>query len=118
LCVCPGPSNETCRAGEVCVKTGIIDHDCSCNGGSSCSGGQVCCQTPAGCVNLTNNAQNCGACGHTCPPGFSCGSSVCVCGGDTSCNAGSAGTCVSGNCVCGGNTCVPGQRCLPNGSCG
>lgn len=122
LCVCPGPFGaDTCKPGETCLKPSQIssDHDCSCNGGAACGAGLVCCQTPAGCVNLATTATSCGACGHACPLGFTCAAAVCKCSGDASCNAGSAGVCAaSGNCSCGSLTCAPGERCLSNATCG
>jgi hypothetical protein len=115
LCVCP--ISETCQPGEVCRDFGATT-DCSCNGGSGCASNQVCCQNPAGCFNLSTSTASCGACGRACPPSFVCSSGSCVCSGDPSCNAGSNGTCSSGLCVCGGATCLAGQRCQPNGTCG
>lgn len=121
-CVCPGgisQPDETCNYGEVCVKPGVSgNHDCRCNGGPACASGQVCCQSPAGCFDLSTNPANCGACGHACPPGFGCSAGKCVCQSAANCNAGSAGTCTSGLCVCGSTTCQNGERCLPGGTCG
>ncbi len=109
----------TCKPGETCHWVGTPGslRNCQCNGGGACGSGQVCCQI-GGCKNLSNDAANCGSCGRKCAAGFGCSSSNCVCSGDPSCNAGSAGTCSSGVCTCGTTTCAPGQRCLSNGSCG
>lgn len=113
-CLRLGP-NQTCRPGERCVNDGG-QSTCSCNGGGRCSGSQSCCE--AGCRDLGSDASNCGACGHVCPPSFSCSSGGCACSGDASCNAGSAGSCSAGVCHCGASTCGPGERCQPDGSCG
>jgi len=114
LCSCGG---TTCRSSESCVKSGNTAA-CACNGNASCGANMTCCQDPAGCRDLMVDAANCGACGHSCPPGFSCTAGGCGCTSSASCNAGSAGTCGAGLCTCGGKQCAPGQRCLANGTCG
>ncbi|MGE0323593.1 MAG: hypothetical protein AB7S68_14885 [Polyangiaceae bacterium] len=108
-------ADQVCKPGERCINNSG-QSTCSCNGGSGCGSGQTCCES--GCKNLSSDATSCGACGHTCPPGFNCASSSCVCNGDASCNAGSAGTCSSNVCHCGATTCGPGERCQPGGTCG
>jgi hypothetical protein len=105
--------NAVCAYGETCSGT-----SCSCNGGRGCMAGRSCCQTPAGCFDLTSNAANCGGCGRACPSGFVCGAGTCQCNSNDDCNAGSPGTCTAGACVCGTTTCPKGQRCLATGTCG
>jgi len=115
LCECDGTE---CRPGEICVAGGssVV---CSCNGSGACSADETCCQSPAGCVAVLTDPDNCGGCGRACPPGFDCVDGDCMCDGDGDCNAGSAGSCdPSGVCVCDSTTCNVGQRCLPDDSCG
>lgn len=114
VCSCEG---MLCAVGETC-KFETAKNVCSCNGGAACTSGQTCCQTPAGCFDLQSDAANCGGCGHACTVNFACVAGVCECDSDGDCSAGTNGTCNSGVCTCGTNTCKPGQRCLPNGSCG
>jgi hypothetical protein len=121
-CMC---GNTTCQQGEVCQHVGMAD-SCTCHGGNACTNGQTCCAKPAGCVDLTNDVNNCGACGRVCPAGFNCQSGGCGCGAnDANCNAGAPqGTyqCVqmpgADMCKCGNTQCTIGQRCLPDGTCG
>ena len=115
-CVCGG---TTCTGGQTC---GAGDA-CSCNGGPGCASGQTCCTNPSGCFDLGSDPANCGACGRSCPAGFTCDSWACHCGDDASCDAGSAGQCVTsggaaGKCKCGNTTCELGERCQPGGTCG
>jgi hypothetical protein len=110
-CSCGG---TPCAVGEICDNGGTA---CVCNGGSPCSQGKTCCSED-GCVNLTTDPDNCGACGHACPEGFVCsGGTQCKCEDAEDCLA-ADGACVSGKCVCNGVTCGYGQRCQPDGSCG
>ena len=124
ICTC---NNVACQPGEACKHDGASDV-CTCYGGAACAAGQSCCQTPSGCFDLKIDASNCGACGHACAPGFACSGGVCICGAnDANCNGGAAaGTfaCppISGPdvCVCksGATTCLNGQRCLADDTCG
>ncbi len=124
LCSCGGVQ---CRPGEACQSVGGAS-TCICGGsGAGCGAGQTCCDEPAGCFDLRNDAQNCGGCGHTCTAGFVCfdqGAFMppeCRCDDAADCNAGTGGTfsCgATGRCVCNGMTCTAGQRCLPSGQCG
>lgn len=114
LCKCAGAGGAACAPGEQCRTGG-----CKCNFGNPCTtAGQTCCQSPAGCFDLTNDAANCGACGRACAAGFICSNSDCQCDANADCNAGFAGTCSAGLCNCGVNICLAGQRCLGNGQCG
>jgi hypothetical protein len=137
LCECTADSTlDTCRPGEQCRSSGS-DRYCSCNGSSDapCSDTQICCNTPAGCVDYLTDAANCGACGHACTPGFVCVAGGCQCDDDVDCgglpasNGGAGGdggaggassgpTCAAGVCACSGSACSAGQRCLTSGSCG
>lgn len=119
-CTCGGTQ---CQPAEACLyDSAAAKSVCSCNLGAACGTGETCCQTPSGCFDLWNSPTNCGACGHACPPGFSCGGSVCGCDQNADCNAGTTGTCGLGPagfvCTCNGNQCAAGQRCQPDGTCG
>jgi hypothetical protein len=106
-----------CAVGEICQRIGGADR-CSCNEGGSCLSTQTCCPAPLGCKDVTTDAANCGACGHACPPSFSCQSGTCVCTASGQCSGGGSGVCTAGRCVCGGTTCSVGQRCLAGNVCG
>jgi hypothetical protein len=73
VCACEG---SPCQPGEACTRSGG-PQICSCNNGSACAQGQVCCQTPAGCKDVMNDPENCGACGRACAPGMSCSDGAC-----------------------------------------
>ncbi|MEZ4226170.1 MAG: hypothetical protein R3B13_34810 [Polyangiaceae bacterium] len=74
LCSCDGSS---CQPGEACRRVGP-NNVCTCNGSAACSAGETCCQTPSQCVDLQSDANNCGACGASCPSGQTCQSGSCV----------------------------------------
>jgi hypothetical protein len=73
----------------------------------------------AGCVDVSSNVLNCGACGVACPLGDVCQAGACVdvCGAEL---AFCGGQCVSlqspANCGACGNACLPGQFCV-GGAC-
>jgi hypothetical protein len=113
--VCACLIGGTCRPGEVCVSGSC---NCGTSGTLRCGSTETCCQTPAGCFNLSNNRDNCGACGRACPPAFRCSSGQCACDDDGDCDAGGGGSCQTGVCRCGTATCSAGQRCLAPGTCG
>jgi hypothetical protein len=124
-------SNDFCcpagqaGCGAVCCAVGqsCVNGQCgSGTGGSTtnCAAGQTLCGST--CVNLQNDPNHCGSCGHACPSGQSCAGGQCATGcavGLTACNGvcvnlqtdpGNCGfcrrvctvseTCVNGNCVC------------------
>jgi hypothetical protein len=62
--------------------------------GKPCAAGQTLCAGT--CVNTTNNAMNCGACGNICDVGTACKSSKCLLNDGHECV--SASECVSGSC--------------------
>lgn len=91
-------------------------------------GRYVCCgsgQTYCGgsCVDLTNDVNNCGACGNVCGGGTTCVNGTCT-GGGNGCSSGQTrcnGTCVNlssdnNNCGACGNVCLDGSTCS-NGVC-
>ncbi|KAL4432532.1 hypothetical protein ABPG77_000469 [Micractinium sp. CCAP 211/92] len=85
-------------------------------GSENCAAGQMICG--GGCIDVENDAMNCGYCSRMCDAGESCSSGVCSCGsGLTSCG----GTCVdtlsdSSHCGSCAYACSDGQSCS-YGSC-
>jgi hypothetical protein len=75
-------------------------------------------RSPAVCVNLADDEENCGGCGQACPAGAACTMGRCACSsGATVC----AGTCVdlkgdARNCGACGRACAAGQVCVA-GTC-
>jgi hypothetical protein len=123
-------SGETCVAGEcVCGAGKSICRDrcvsgTCCNGGAgvNCGSGTTCC-SPDGCKDLSDDADNCGACGATCDPTLSntCVAGVCKCGEDPLCTGGqlcngSGCSCPAGYAFCEGS-CRPTSG-DPCGDCG
>jgi hypothetical protein len=105
-----GTTYECCPVGGTCQNGA-----CSCPPGTTNSNG-VCC--PPGlsgcggaCVNTATDANNCGACGHSCNGGI-CVNGNCVCFAESGLTA-CGGTCVnlqsdSNNCGSCGHQCLPG----------
>jgi hypothetical protein len=81
-----------------------------------CIAGQTLCGTT--CSDLTSDPMNCGACGTSCGPGWTCSNANCVCrAGRTVCGTTCADlTTDPTNCGSCGNSCAPGLTCV-NGSC-
>jgi hypothetical protein len=99
-----GGCGNACAANQRCCngtcKTMGTNTDCrSC--GDACNG-QTCCP-PTGCVNLTNDNDNCGACGRRCDmtKGFMCVAGHCVYQADPA------------HCGITNQTCLPSQWCCP-----
>jgi formylglycine-generating enzyme required for sulfatase activity len=137
---CPKPSDyretEICGDGKDNNCDGVVDEGCcpmTCISDADCANcganQQVClkgkCSCPSGqsdcsniCVNLTNDVDNCGACGNKCAGGKSCVKGKCSCpSGQSDCS----NICVNltndvDNCGVCGNKCSTGQICS-NGVC-
>jgi hypothetical protein len=80
-CPCSGESCGLCRTceGGVCVSEPV---------GSGCEGGKLCCGSPIACVDVKNDAANCGGCGLSCPQDHVCRKAaceICVCPGVPGC---------------------------------
>jgi hypothetical protein len=109
---------------------GSCDVDCglgTCSAGAcTCTGGNATCSGPGRrCVDLTTDAQNCGACRQACRPYESCAAGTCTC---VAPRLACADGCIdpetdSRHCGGCGNTCSAGQacslgRCCPSGQVG
>jgi len=128
-CTCP---IGTVLCGDHCVSNVCPDgqtfdsSSCQC----TCSGGLTACGST--CIDTSSDPNNCGSCGHHCPPDAACVNGTCVCSlGNTACggictnllidnnNCGSCGhvcppdsvcenaTCACLTVVCGGHCCPP-----------
>ena len=103
-CGCGTGSIGICSGGETCnPSTGV----CSCPSGDS-----FC---PTGCLNLSNDTNNCGQCYHACAAGWPCSGGVCQnpCAGTSLTWCPNAGACVNtttdiNNCGGCGITCTVG----------
>jgi len=69
-CGTGGTTCSACGGGATSCTTG----ECECNGSAACSSTETCCNT--GCADLVTDANNCGACGHSCEGG-SCSNGQC-----------------------------------------
>ena len=108
---------QTLTCPSTCASTtsdGCTGGACTCNGASACTGALRCCGA-LGCKDLATDTANCGTCGRTCQPTFSCSGGNCVCP-FTLC--GTTCTTLSDNNNCGscGNKCVSPDRCKPIGT--
>lgn len=112
---CP-PAQPVCRAGQCTACQ--ADYDCQVQklGENCCSGA---------CTDVRVDNQNCGSCGHACPPSQTCQSGKCVaCFADSDCPSGlhcCSGACVNlqtdpNNCGACGKACPNGEQCN-NGTC-
>ncbi|MCA9668121.1 MAG: hypothetical protein KC503_21130 [Myxococcales bacterium] len=126
-----GSCGRACRPGEGCCNVKGIGYVCYCQtcGDDGCGPGQACCGRN-GCVDVLDNPQNCGSCGHRCREGTHCKSGQCLCdSGTVACGSGccAAGeSCCADRCVdtstdasnCGGcgQQCTGGKVCL-GGTC-
>jgi len=70
-----GACNSPCPTGNACVG-GVCKAPTTCNGGPACATVDTCC--PSGCINTTNDANNCGGCGVICGGGEPCVDGVCT----------------------------------------
>lgn len=106
---CPVPANAVA----------VCEHG-SC--GSKCADGFMDCdgQAQTGCeTSIVGNPEACGACDHTCPDGFSCSGTSCICDSHSDCDLGFGGKCLGNRCSCGSaGRCEAGQRCVAANTCG
>lgn len=103
-----GACDTSCGTGETCGggACGCGPSTGGVGGGAVCTGGTPdCCAAGDGCVNLTNDGNNCGACGTDCATGASCSSSTCRCngGGDVCFDGVEGNDCMGTNCRCFGS---------------
>ena len=124
VCTCNGGTCSGCCTGKTCAP-GASDQACGKNGAACqvCSGGRTCqggaCTCPAGqafcngaCIDVKNDPDNCGSCGHECQITASF------------CNNGSCGSCgLSQQCldtgqgdICCNGACLDGE-CCSDGQC-
>lgn len=101
-----GSIGNACAPGETCTA-GV----CGC-GGAACGTGQACCGGT--CIDVTSDANNCGACGTRCTPNApSCVGGSCTCPeSGRACTAPTAG---GGGFGGGGGS--PGESCCPGRGC-
>ena len=90
---CASLGAERGRA-DICTPEGMCD--CTAAAGTEpCAAGQTCCGT--GCVDITNDFANCGACGAACTPTADrCTASNCACGAGPACDF--VTMCTGGSC--------------------
>jgi hypothetical protein len=108
-----GQGCEVCGDNSLCCERGCVEqnaaHCLTCTDDCRAMGG-TCCAESDGCVNLSSDPVNCGACGRTCEPGDVCSEGICCPSGHTACG----GVCVnlqSNNNNCG----ICGRTCLASG---
>ena len=114
-CTCPLGTvlcNGSCVS-TICPDGQTFDSNtcqCTCSGGLTACGGT--------CTDTSNDPNNCGSCGHHCPPDAACVNGTCVCSlGTTQCD----GICTdllidNNNCGSCGHVCAAGSVC-ENGTC-
>jgi len=131
-CIQTASDSEHCgQCGNICPENEFcVGGNCACqgpNGVQLCDDDQICCGDGAGCRDLTNDRQHCGACGVACGTGEVCENGTCVCGNATGMAGGGAvcgdteaccgrptPSCVPADdpiCDCGDSDCVPGELC-------
>jgi hypothetical protein len=86
--VCSGTNQIVCGPDLVTISASVPCAN-GCANGACCAGTTKVCSST--CVDVAIDNANCGFCGHVCPAGSTCQSSICVCGG--------------GKTLC-GNTCI------------
>ena len=122
---CSNNCGYTAGTDSLTCDAGACAYDCK-GGFDSCGG-----TTPCG-VDLGNDDENCGTCGHACPSATHCVAGVCACG-DDACGAGATIECAAGLTSCGalcvdvntdpdncgacGNVCLPAERNCAGGAC-
>lgn len=122
-CCAAGPPNSS----QTCVG-GVCGWECDAGyltcGDACCAPGYGCCTVNgvSTCVNISNNASNCGSCGNACPAGYGCcivdGDWTCVNLTDSNANCGSCGIACSGGTTCQNGTCAcPAGQTSCNGAC-
>lgn len=121
-CNCP----ENAPVADGTVNGQVVSYECvDCF--PPCGDGQTCCDGV--CKNLSNDPNNCGACGNVCAAGVGefvgCCSGVCTNVSTDSLNCGGCGnqcplgqTCVNGVCSICNPPCVPPDVCCPSGLSG
>jgi Cys-rich repeat protein len=84
-------ADAQCAAGKVC-DNGTCTAACSAT--NPCGAGKACCSASQRCIDLQNDAANCGACGNACGAGGACCAGQCK-------SLSSAGSCGACGTVCG-----------------